>query len=269
MAKAEELFEEEGGAAGAECAEGAPAWVMTFADLMSLLMCFFVLLLSFSEIEATKFKQMAGSMRMAFGVQKQIEATEIPMGTSIIAQSFSPNVTEPTPVEEVRQKTFDERETIEPPPERSNEVDAEALKAALEKEIRAGMIEVETRLDRIVIRIREKGSFPSGSDDLNPEFIPVLRRIRDSIAAMPGRIEVVGHTDDVPIHTYRFRSNWDLSAGRAASVLHELLWGNALERGRLELKGMAEVQPLEPNTSADNRAANRRVEIVLWTETSN
>ena len=73
-----------------ECEAGAPAWVMTFADLMSLLMCFFVLLLSFSEMDVIKFKQIAGSMKSAFGVQKQVEAPDIPMGTSIIAQDLVP-----------------------------------------------------------------------------------------------------------------------------------------------------------------------------------
>ena len=69
---------------------GAPAWIMTFADLMSLLMCFFVLLLAFSEMDALKFKQLAGSMKMAFGVQRDVKAKEIPKGTSVIAKEFSP-----------------------------------------------------------------------------------------------------------------------------------------------------------------------------------
>ena len=88
-----------------EADEGAPAWVMTFADLMSLLMCFFVLLLAFSEMDALKFKQIAGSMKVAFGVQREIKAKEIPKGTSIVAKEFSPGKPDPSAIAEVRQHT--------------------------------------------------------------------------------------------------------------------------------------------------------------------
>jgi chemotaxis protein MotB len=83
-------------------------WVMTFADLMSLLMCFFVLLLSFSEMDVLKFKRLAGSMRAAFGVQAEYRAEDVPKGTSIIAQEFSPGKPEPTPLNEIWQKTTDD-----------------------------------------------------------------------------------------------------------------------------------------------------------------
>lgn len=87
---------------------GAPAWVMTFADLMSLLMCFFVLLLAFSEMDAQKFKQLSGSMKQAFGVQREISADDIPKGTSIIAMEFSPGIPQPTPLPVVEQNTTDD-----------------------------------------------------------------------------------------------------------------------------------------------------------------
>ncbi len=86
---------------------GLPAWMGTFADLMSLLMCFFVLLLSFSEMDVLKFKQIAGSMKFAFGVQNKIEVKDIPKGTSIIAQEFRPGKPEPTPIEVIQQQTVE------------------------------------------------------------------------------------------------------------------------------------------------------------------
>lgn len=86
---------------------GAPAWMSTFADLMSLLMCFFVLLLSFSEMDVLKFKQIAGSMKFAFGVQNRLEVKDIPKGTSIIAQEFRPGRPEPTPIDVIMQQTMD------------------------------------------------------------------------------------------------------------------------------------------------------------------
>ncbi len=89
-------------------------WITTFADLMSLLMCFFVLLLSFAELDVLKFKAIAGSMRLAFGVQRDIKAIEVPKGTSIIAQEYSSGKPDPTILDEVRQKTIDEeKQTLE------------------------------------------------------------------------------------------------------------------------------------------------------------
>ena len=88
--------------------EGLPAWLGTFADLMSLLMCFFVLLLSFAEMDALKYKMVVKSLDHAFGVQREVEANAIPKGTSIIAQEFSPGEPRPTPLKEVRQDTMDD-----------------------------------------------------------------------------------------------------------------------------------------------------------------
>lgn len=87
--------------------EGLPAWMGTFADLMSLLMCFFVLLLAFSEMDVLKFKQIAGSMKFAFGVQNKIEVKDIPKGTSVIAMEFRPGRPDPTPIENIQQQTIE------------------------------------------------------------------------------------------------------------------------------------------------------------------
>ena len=92
--------------------KGAPRWVVTFGDLMSLLMCFFVLLLSFAELDVLKYKQIAGAMKLAFGVQRDVKAMEIPKGTSVIAQQYSPGKpTKVTPLEIMREKTTDDTKT--------------------------------------------------------------------------------------------------------------------------------------------------------------
>ena len=101
-------------AAGGDEEEGGGGWIMTFADLISLLMCFFVLLLSFAEMDLNKFKAISGSLKLAFGVQREIKADAIPMGTSIIAQEFSPAQPQPTSINEVRQSTTDSnKQTLE------------------------------------------------------------------------------------------------------------------------------------------------------------
>lgn len=247
---------------------GIPAWVVTFADLMSLLMCFFVLLLSFSEIDAQKFKQIAGELSQAFGVQREIPALEIPQGTSPIFDKFSPAPPEPTLVNEVKQTTTDQQpelQTLKSPTEQALEAAASRIREVLEDAIEDGRITVEKDQDqhRIVIRIEEKGSFPSGSAELTWEFEGLLLEMAKVLADIPGELTVEGHTDDVPIRTTRFYSNWDLSAARSAAVANVLLATGDVTPTRLAVKGLADTKPRFPNISAENRTKNRRVEIII------
>lgn len=274
-----------------ESPPGTPAWMATFADLMSLLMCFFVLLLSFSEMDVEKYKQIAGSMKNAFGVQSQVKVQDIPKGTSIIAQEFSPGRTQPTQMKTVNQfttettkqslrvgnpdapdidvKKLNEQQTKQLLEEKLKNLiletkqDADKLREVMKSEVDGGKIDIETNGRAITIRIREKGSFPSGSATLNPDFIPVMAGLRDALKDIQGKIAVEGHTDDIPISSGRFRSNWDLSSSRALSVTHELIKDNWLDSHRFMVIGRADTSPFKPNTSSENRAYNRRVEIVI------
>lgn len=141
--------------------------------------------------------------------------------------------------------------------------ETQEFREALEQEIQDGLIVVESQFSRIVIRIREKGSFPSGDARLNPGFVPILRKIHDVLLTTDGRIAVAGHTDNVPINTPRYRSNWELSTSRATSVVHELLAPGQIPAERFVLEGYADTKPLVPNDSMENRAQNRRVEIIV------
>jgi len=319
---------------------GSPAWVMTFADLMSLLMCFFVLLLSFSNMDLLKFKQIAGSMKNAFGVQREIKVTDAPKGTSFIARDFSPGRPTPTLVNELRQNTIDEtkqtveftdamteqekkesidaaedtdgsgseavqrhqkQEIIEDPvkeettiteseakrlaeleetvaeidkakeeenkkQEEQNEktvTDAYKLLKTLEPEIEQGLVAIKTQGNRILLRINENGSFPSGSSIVKGSFLPVLNKLRKSLNDIEGRIIVAGHTDNIPIKTARFRSNWELSSSRAVTVVHELLALDTLPPERFVIEGHGDAHPMVDNDTANNRALNRRVELII------
>ena len=270
---------------------GLPAWVMTFADLMSLLMCFFVLLLSFSEMDVMKFKRLAGSMSQAFGVQQKFKANDPPKGTSIIAQEFSPGKPAPTPLNEIWQKTTDlSKNSLEVACQdmgSSNigesgdaqkllvvdkirdlvgetEENAIELATALSKEIAAGVIEVETEGRRIIVRVKEHGTFESGSATLSPNFKPVLRIIQDVLKESDGNIVVEGHPDDRPIATAQFRSNWALSSARAVSVAHGLFADSSIDEDRFTVTGYAATRPLVSHSSAAGRARNRRVEVVVY-----
>ena len=333
---------------------GAPAWVMTFADLMSLLMCFFVLLLSFSEMDVAKYKQLAGSLKFAFGVQREIKAKEPPKGINVIAREFSPGRPDPTPLNVIRQMTTMEnninldlgKERRKPvssvkansrqgvksgdkgagvagghsQTEGLTEVQKQALveakqqaaarlekkikdgefsgsgtggagneKAmeakirarqiverrkrleesarlisnALGREIKAGSVDVEIEDKKIIIRVREKASFGSGSTDLKRAFKPLLGKVAKILQGSEGKIRVAGHTDDLPIYTDRFRSNWELSSARAVSVVHQMMLASKIPAKRFLIEGYADTRPLVPNNSAKNRARNRRVEIIL------
>ncbi|MEL7451487.1 MAG: flagellar motor protein MotB [Pseudomonadota bacterium] len=246
---------------------GVPAWVMTFADLMTLLMCFFVLLLAFSEMDAAKFKLLSGSMKNAFGVQAQVEVDAIPKGTSLIATEFSPGKPEPTPMPSLEQETINsDKNTLDlvNPEEREEseaEEEAERLREALKEEIEQGLVAVETDGSRVIIHVLEKGSFRSGDATVEPTFLPVLTKIAGLVAETDGLIRVAGHTDPVPIANPRFRSNWELSAARAVSVAHELLKEDTLDPERMAVTGHADTRPQVANDTVEGRARNRRVEI--------
>ncbi len=237
---------------------GAPAWILTFADLMSLLLAFFVLLFSFSEMDKQKFKELSGSLKDAFGVQREVRARETPLGTSMIAREFSPGRTQPTIRNEVRQESMNEMKRY------ALAMDIEKVSELLGKEIGEGLVEVEGSGDQVItIRIREMGSFPSGSADLSNDFEPVIGKIAAAIEAIPGKVVVAGHTDPRPIHNEQFRSNWDLSSARAATVLHSITRISGLPNTRFRVAGYADTMPIDDNTTAEGRAKNRRVEVVM------
>jgi chemotaxis protein MotB len=265
------------------CEEGLPPWLATFADLMALLMCFFVLLLSFAEMDVLKYKQVAGAMKLAFGVQRDVKATEIPKGTSVIAQQYSPGKpTEVTPLEIMREKTTDDTKTnldftdsttrndqslsdakkqAQAAAAQEAKDEAEELQEELAAAIGEGLLEIEAFNDRVLIRIREKGSFGSGQAELKKGFLPILKLIAGVLNQRDGHFIVAGHTDDIPIETKQFRSNWDLSAARAATVVHYFIQEGDIDPERLEIRALADNEPIVPNDSWENRAQNRRVEI--------
>jgi chemotaxis protein MotB len=280
--------------------EGLPAWMGTFADLMSLLMCFFVLLLSFSEMDVLKFKQIAGSMKFAFGVQNKIEVKDIPKGTSVIAMEFRPGKPDPSPIENIQQQTIEmtqqmlefqagdedsaggrQKQRGEQRGGQSQQTATDSSSAAkqaadksetaelmkkiaeqLEKQILDGAIELESLGQQITIRIRENGSFSAGSAFLQPQFQPILRKIGVLLADVPGEIEISGHSDGQHIANELYRSNWDLSAQRAVAVAEAVRKAPGFDESRMSVVGKADTQPMVKDAvNAEDRAKNRRVEI--------
>ncbi|MGM0577157.1 MAG: flagellar motor protein MotB [Myxococcota bacterium] len=240
----------------------APAWMATFADMATLLMSFFVLLLAFSEMDVVKYKAISGSMKKALGVKADSFEVTLPEGPPA-EQADLRGVEMPKPEAPEGAAEKVEGEKLAP--------DAALVRRRLASEIEENRIDVEAWPDRVIIRLPEQGVFPLGSARLDRDFVPILAKIRGVLADTRGSIVVAGHTDDLPIRTRRFRSNWDLSASRAASVVHVLLepgegtpdW---IEPHRLVAQGYADTRPLVPNEDAESRAKNRRVDIILATE---
>ena len=263
-------------------------WIVTYSDLMSLLLCFFVLILSMAEVDIIKYKQIADSMREAFGVQRDLELESIPKGTSVVSTEFRPGIPDETFVDVVQQITTDQtrnslrignpdapvseekdiRDEVLTYDEvmaliKETELDAEMLKRLLDIEIKEGQIDVESTARTILIRIREKGSFASGSALLNSSFVDVIDKIANALTQIEGRIAVEGHTDNIPINTFAFPSNWDLSAARSVAVVRRMLDIAPLQPTRVTASGFADTRPQAVNITVEGRARNRRVEIVV------
>ena len=139
---------------------------------------------------------------------------------------------------------------------------APRLAKFLEPEIREGLVSVRDEMDRSVIILRGDGMFNPGSNTVLPRYIPVLGRVADALNMTKGAVLVTGYTDNLPIRTLRFPSNWHLSEARSLAV-RQILEPSLTQRGRLRSEGKADAEPVAPNDSAANRAKNRRVEVTL------
>jgi chemotaxis protein MotB len=133
----------------------------------------------------------------------------------------------------------------------------------LEQQIQDGAIELESLGQQVIIRIRENGSFPSGSAFLQPQFKPIMREIGLLLNTVPGEIMISGNTDNQGISSELFTSNWDLSSKRAVAIAHEIIKVPGFDQSRLLVVGHADTRPLVPNTNRLNRRRNRRVEIAI------
>ena len=136
------------------------------------------------------------------------------------------------------------------------------IKKFLEDEIAQGLVTVYEDARSITVRLRGAGIFASGSDRVEDRFMPILNRVGQALDAEAGRIIIAGHTDNIPIRTLRFPSNWHLSTARAESVL-KVVARYIKNRGRMTAEGRADREPIAPNTSAEGREQNRRIELIL------
>ncbi len=250
-------------------AAGAPNWLVTFADLMTLLLTFFILLLSFSNLDTEKYKAIAYSMSRAFGLSwieappgGPTQAPHAPIGP-LESPAPAPEATAPEPAD----VPAPEPPLTAPEVDTRGQTPTDALGAllitGLEDAVAREQVQVTWDADQVTLRFSEKVTFPSGTAELMDDIKPLMTDIAAILSRCEGEIRVMGHTDDRPVQTGAYRSNWDLSAARAVSVVHELVRDRRLDAGRVLAVGRAETVPLVPNTSEANRARNRRVEIQI------
>ncbi len=212
-------------------------WMVSYADFVTLLFAFFTTLYAISKVDAAKLATMATSMNKAF------ESRESNKGRGAVQPRIS-----------TAQGGV--------PSEKDVDVEAELVKR-LAGELKDGRVSVDVDGRGVVISLLESGSFPLGSADLTPEAREVLSKLAATIAPLDTAVRIEGHTDDVPIHTPRFASNWELSTARATSVVQYLISAGGVPASRLSASGYGEYHPKATNDSAENRTRNRRVDLVV------
>lgn len=220
--------------------KGAPAYMTTFGDLMSLLLTFFVLLISMASFETAKFKIAAESLQGAFGVLETFP--------TVAVQPF------------VRIPKHDGDEAKR----KMSVKDAQKIKQVIEAKKMDEAVKVEVTEKGIAILLRDPVGFASGSSDLKKQGQEILTDISSIIKSNKDlKIRVEGHTDDVPIHNARFNSNWELSSARSLSVVQLLAQRTGINPSNMSAVGYGEYKPLVPNINRDNRAKNRRIQIFV------
>jgi chemotaxis protein MotB len=221
-------------------------WLVSYADFITLLFAFFVVMYAFAKADQKKQQQVAAAISAAFHV------------TPIVA-SRAPESGAAQPPNPVMQS-----EIVSPGKVRDDlEKMRHELEQSLTKEIAAREVSVEMTRDGLVISLREAGFFDSGSATPRPESIPTLRNIAEKLNTSPYDMRIEGHTDNIPMHSAQFDSNWELSSSRATHIARIFLDLKAMPPERMSAAGFAEFHPIASNDTAEGRAKNRRVDLVI------
>ncbi len=251
--------------------KGAPAWQATFADLMNLLLCFFVLLFSMSTVDAEKWEKVVASFNQTFSV---FTAGATAIGDGIL---ISNGVSQLNELDEYINSTgkMDDGEIVsedvaaaQAQMEESEEL-AEMIQEAVTEKDMDEMIDVEFTSQYVQLTLKGALLFDSGSTLLKDEALPVLDQVGLILERYAdGTIEIEGHTDNVPMSGAKYSNNDELSSGRALSVFNYLLGSTNLNPANIKHAGRGEYLPVADNATAEGRSKNRRVEIKIYNSLS-
>jgi chemotaxis protein MotB len=223
---------------------------VSYADFVTLLFAFFTTMYAISTVDARKLTQVMDSMQAAFA------KGDLPQRPDRVGIGTSPGPSRPRMVPKALQPGYDTVPAVPVTDLKSR------LLVRLKQPIEEGVVDVEVDPRGLVLSIREAGSFGTGSADLSEVARRLLADVAESLGEIGNFVRIEGHTDDVPIHTSRFASNWELSTARATAVV-EFLLGTGIPPQRLSAAGYAEFHPRVPNDSDGNRARNRRIDMVV------
>ena len=238
-------------------------WLVSYADFITLLFAFFVVLYASSQVDQRKVGQVARAIQVGFADLGMFSAQRQETILRVEAAGQSPAVTPPAfpRLDRLVNDLALKRESsgnIIPVSQVKRQ-----LELALQDEIRKNQIEMRVVPDGLVVSLREVGFFKSGDAHLLPGAEPVLARIGHALAARGFDFRVEGHTDDIPIHNAAYRSNWELSTARATEVVSVLVSRYQFDPARISVAGYAEYRPVASNVTEDGRRKNRRIDLVV------
>jgi chemotaxis protein MotB len=238
-------------------------WMVSYADFVTLLFAFFVVMYSISSINEGKYKTLSTSLSKAFTESSIIEKERLTEPVSLFEQP--PSVAEPPPLENEPYAEIEKRRELSAAIVAEQEKLSNASKQfedVLASMIKENLVSVKNHDFWIELQMSSELLFTSGSDQLSKRAAYVLKTISLVLAPLPNAISVEGYTDNVPIETVIFRSNWDLSSSRATSVVHELIKAG-IDPLRLSATGYGEYHPVADNSDEKGRFQNRRVTLVI------
>jgi chemotaxis protein MotB len=250
-------------------------WLVSYADFITLLFAFFVVLYSSSQVDKRKAGHLALAIQIAFqelGVF-QASSTKVPVKDDN-AMPFEKvqiieNIDKDTDLKRIVNPMKGVLSSASPTQAQiqamSLQKAQEEIQKALDPEIKRHEVAMSVRADGLVVSLREMGFFDSGSSSLRPNSLDAITRLANVLKERPENLRVEGHTDNVPIHTARFANNWELSTARATGLIHLLIATYGLPPNRLSVAGYAEYHPVSGNATPEGRAQNRRLDVVILT----
>jgi chemotaxis protein MotB len=240
--------------------ENHERWLVSYADFITLLFAFFVVMFASSQTDKARAKQVSEA------VSKALENGSTVGVPPAIAKILGGTVDDKgIGNAQMRGPGGAQRASKDTPPVQAVELlpSLEKLSKELEEELKAGKVEIRLEPRGLVLSLRQATFFPSGTDAVDPETYSTMSKIAEVIRALPNPIQLEGHTDSIPIHNVHFRSNWDLSSARAIAMLNLLTDRFELPSKRFSVVGRADTVPVDSNETPAGRQRNRRVEIVI------
>jgi chemotaxis protein MotB len=219
-------------------------WMVSYADFMTLLFAFFVVLYSSSQVDKTKMASLSDAITNGF---QELGVGPGPGGNAVVISAYA------VPAAALRS----------PRPDEAVQSIRHKLELGLPDELQHRTVSLRETREGLVLSLREVGFFQSGSATLRANSMDAFDRIGAVLTSVAGNLRIEGHTDNVPIHTAYFHSNWELSTARATEVIRLLLTREGIDPDRLSAAGYAEYHPIAENSTEDGRRLNRRVDIVI------